>query len=704
MKRQPWILCLFAVILSGLAVFLLTALFSPARAATQGWTLQSQGLGGVSVLALGVHPQTTTTLYAGTETGVYVSTDGGSHWSDTTNDLRTDQGDVPPINALVIQPGAAITLYVGSNAGGGIFKSINGGQNWQAVNNGLTTRYVQTLAINPSNPQILYAGTVGGGVFKSVNGGLSWSPANTNLPQSANVSSIVLDPGNADILYAGVYGNGIYQSTDAGASWTRVYFGSSVNFNQTLLLDPNSSSTLYVGTNDLGLFKSMNSGTTFTAKNQGLTRSDVTALWLQNSTTLYAGTDDGGVFKTTDAGEHWTPVNIGCQSSYIQVLTGIPATSVLYVGTKGGICKSTNGGAAWSPANVGLPAAQTEALLLLPSQPITLYAGTSGGGVYAWQNGEWLSKNAGITNTWIRSLARDPISPTHLYAGTYFGGIYKSLDSGATWSNYSTGLPGTGAKSSDVHEIVVNPITHSVVYAAVVGGLYKSIDAGAHWANATNGMPFTADDILALAIDSANPQVLYAGTVWDGIYKTLDGGQNWLPVGQMAGPVIRELAVDPHTSAIVYSGTDGMLYRSANGGDSWAATNLTRTVTTIAFNPVITTTLYAGTEGWGVYVSDDNGLTWQALTRDGLPEGKAYVYDLEVDILTQNLYAAMMNGAESATHASQTVAEGREIPFTYPESRNLQEPTLVRKSYGIYALSIYVPPPTKMVYLPLVIR
>jgi ligand-binding sensor domain-containing protein len=117
------------------------------------------------------------------------------------------------VHALVIKPQAPDTLYAGTD--NGVFKSTNGGTNWTAINSGLTDTGVSALAIDPQTPDTLYAGTSNGGVFKSTNGGMNWTAINTGLTNT-HVNALAIDPQTPDILYAGTNGDGVFKSTNGG--------------------------------------------------------------------------------------------------------------------------------------------------------------------------------------------------------------------------------------------------------------------------------------------------------------------------------------------------------------------------------------------------------------------------------------------------------------------------------------------------------
>src|SRR6266849_2940626 len=151
-----------------------------------------------SIQALAIDPQTPNTLYAGTQGGgVFKSTDGGVNWNSTnlTNVI---------ISALAISPQAPTILYAGTISSGARI-SADGGKTWTST--GLTVVGVVSLAIDPKAPTTLYAGTQGGGVFKSTDGGASWSSALLFLYGSCNpcggVGALAIDPLTPTTLYAG---------------------------------------------------------------------------------------------------------------------------------------------------------------------------------------------------------------------------------------------------------------------------------------------------------------------------------------------------------------------------------------------------------------------------------------------------------------------------------------------------------------------
>jgi photosystem II stability/assembly factor-like uncharacterized protein len=122
---------------------------------------------GFGIAALVVDPRNSGTVYAATmSAGLFKSTDAAESWKPVNSGLPvTSSGTYIAIWTLAIDPHNTGTVYAAAHDAGGVFKSIDGGASWSAVNSGITTLNVQTLAVDPHNPNTVYAGTVGGGVF-----------------------------------------------------------------------------------------------------------------------------------------------------------------------------------------------------------------------------------------------------------------------------------------------------------------------------------------------------------------------------------------------------------------------------------------------------------------------------------------------------------------------------------------------------------
>ena len=236
------------------------------------------GLANVShVLVLAIDPSNPAILYAGTSSGVFRTTDAGANWSDSSTGLPNSSD----VYALAIDPSNPAVVYAGtggtSNTARGIFKSTDGGASWTDSSNGLTHPLISglgvgALAIDPSNPAIVYAGTGTGtftaaGIFKTTDGGATWTATNTGLPDVFTVHALAIDPSNPAIVYAGTgtgTPGGVFKTIDGGASWTASSTGlPDFPYVDTLAIDPSDPATLYAGTEGAGVFKSTDAGATW---------------------------------------------------------------------------------------------------------------------------------------------------------------------------------------------------------------------------------------------------------------------------------------------------------------------------------------------------------------------------------------------------------------------------------------------------------
>lgn len=584
--------------------------------------------GGI-VNSLAIDPSTLTTLYAGTQGGgVFKSINGGMSWAAASSGLPPNRS----VGNVAIDPTAPATLYVGV-ASNGIYKSTDGGMSWEPANSGLPAFSSGGVRIDSSNTATLYAAT-GSGVFKSINGGVSWTDASVGLPLNRSISALAIDPSNPNTLYAGnsLVSPGsvieIFKSTDGATSWTSlssslattginalaidpsasatVYAATnnrvikSTNGGMTwndansgmpypttmtgLAIDPSAPSTLYAGGSNGELFRSTNAATSWTALNTGLAATPdnpngkINALVITSSipSTLYIATNGFGVLKSTSGGTNWIAANSGLGSAAVAALAIDPfAPATLYVGADGTIFKSINGGVSWTDASSGLPGTDITTLAIDPSTPATLYAGTIAQGVYKSVNGgaSWTAARSGLPNTSAFALAIDPSAPATIYAGTAGagtagGGVFKSTNGGTSWTAVNSGLPDPGGAS--VFVLVIDPSTSSTLYAVVQGnGLYKTTNGGVSWVDASSSIP-NKIFISTVAVDPLISSTLYVALSTRELFKSTDGGINWTAASSgLPATIIRALAIDPSNPATVYASGDGSIFKSTDGGMNW---------------------------------------------------------------------------------------------------------------------------------------
>ncbi len=178
-----------------------------------------------------------------------MSEDSGHTWTRRTGTAL----DRWSIEQIVVHPTNADAAWA-ATAGGGVFRTTDGGTTWQSVSSGLGTLVETSLAMNPRDPNVLYAGSVRGGVFKTANGGATWQAVNAGMNPNDNVISVVVDPVRPNVVYAGSEFSGVYVTEDAGTSWRLLNNGLRTRAVEALAIS-NDGMVLYAGTDGDGVFR-----------------------------------------------------------------------------------------------------------------------------------------------------------------------------------------------------------------------------------------------------------------------------------------------------------------------------------------------------------------------------------------------------------------------------------------------------------------
>ena len=172
--------------------------------------------------------------------------------------------------------------------------------------------FVVCLAIDPQRPNVLYAGTTGG-VYRSINATQSWEKKSRGMIASdakmasmaLGVNGLAVDPTNSDVVYAGTT-KGLYKSTDQGEHWAKIKGSIQNSYVSAIQLDPTQPATLYLATSDR-VQKSEDSGVTWQPKINGLEAVSIRSLQIspRDPQVIYVGTNGGGLYRSADAGESW---------------------------------------------------------------------------------------------------------------------------------------------------------------------------------------------------------------------------------------------------------------------------------------------------------------------------------------------------------------------------------------------------------------
>jgi photosystem II stability/assembly factor-like uncharacterized protein len=542
------------------------------------------------------------------------------------------------ISTLAADPQNPAILYAGSELGG-LFKSTNSGQSWTAINNGISMKWITAFAIDPITSTTLYASTVYG-FLRSTDGGASWSSLNT---QYAN--SLVINPQNPAILFAGSY-KGVFRSTDSGATWSQVIPASSTTTSCYLTIDPLNPSTVYAGITDGGINKSTDGGTNWSYL--GLKTDQIRSLAIDPLTPsiLYAATFSG-VFKSTDGGANWLLINRVTTTGVLTQIAVDPINSAnIYASTSynSGLFKSTNGGENWVPIPFNPSDGNVQAFAFSSQNSAIIYIATNKGVFKSTNSGmAWNAASHNLIAAGIEALAIDLQNPSTLYAGIYFGGAAKSIDAGRSWRSLNLPI----SSMDTVNTLLVDPQNAATVYATASSGLCKSDNGGETWACQSS-----LTGIWALAFDPFDRTTLYGGTYDGQFIKITHSGLEWSSY-KATDAVINSVAVDPLMPSILYLGTGSGAMKSTNGGISWQSINTglpSTTVMALAIDPISPATLYACTYN-GIYKSTDAGANWN--TAGSL--GYLSAYSVAISPITPTtLYVGTSGGIYESTDSGSS--------------------------------------------------
>ncbi|MBD2066019.1 putative baseplate assembly protein [Leptolyngbya sp. FACHB-671] len=355
------------------------------------WKKINRGLTNSQVRSLASNPQGNV-IWAGTTEGIFHSFDKGEYWQpvDSWENINKTLKK-KEIQALLTKPSNDSTqpdlIFVGTTEG--IFRSNNGGNQWQKINQeqGLTYTDIRVIAFT-SQSKTLLVGTINGGVLQSQDDGENWT---TTRLTGTDVQALVVKQ-CTDELIAGTVRDGVFYSTNNGSTWQQfteirqgkgtissdgnqvTWIGS--NFNQQLqhgdiinaadqsrtIIDSNPDSNSVTFTVDEPFRPDLLPGTAFTV-NTGLTNRNITAVAIAQNY-LFAGTAGSGVFRSKDNGDRWEQVNTNLTDLEIRCLT-VDADGKVWVGTsKRGVFYSDNQGELWTPANTNLNNIDVQAILI----------------------------------------------------------------------------------------------------------------------------------------------------------------------------------------------------------------------------------------------------------------------------------------------------------------------------------------------------
>lgn len=620
------------------------------------------------------HPTDANTIFVGAPSGgVWKTTDGGATWTEYSNGLIR-----LGVSSIAIDPNTPSTLYIGTgdrdantSPGYGVWRSIDGGLNWTAHNNGMGNRTINEIIMDPNNANIMLAAASNGYVYRTTDGGSNWTQSSQLY---MNPKDIAFHPTNSNIVYAG--GTKFYKSTDGGLAWTEVTSGLPSGAQRiALAVSQNQPDWVYLlvgnGLGLMGIYRSTDSGSNFSTRTTSpnilgyqINGSDnnsqawydlVIAADPTDANTIYTGGIN--IWKSTDGGttmncaSYWVGSNGGIDGVHADqhALEFSPHTNALYSGNDGGIYISTNNGNDWDDLSSGLAIAQVYKIGVSQTEAELVINGFQDNGTAIARDNNFSTSIGGDGMECII----DPTNENYMYGALYYGEINRSTNGGSSFGTIANnGTNGINESGAWVTPYKLDPNNNSRMLIGY-SNLWRSNDVVTPASNSINWTQISnftgTSKIRDIAIAPSNSNVVYISSDDNTFRRSTNatsGAPTWtdlsgsLPVNSWP----KDIEIDPTDPTHVFIAMGNNIYGSTDSGTNW--TNISGTLPNISLNTIIidkestVDAMYVGMD-LGVYYKDNNMSDWE-LYSNGL--ANVEITELEIQYASSNcsskLYAA----------------------------------------------------------------
>ncbi len=595
--------------------------------------------------------------------GIYKSNDAGKTW--THLGLR----DGWQIARVLVDPrdpnrvfAAVLGHPYGANEERGVFRSTDGGENWQKILYKDPDTGAVDLAFDPTNPQILYAvlwsarqvpweGSVeghSGGLFKSTDGGDNWKQLTKGLPaneQGLGRIGIAIAPNDPNRMYAMVDApqlGGVYRSDDAGESWERVnderrVSGRGDDF-AWVRVAPNDKDTIYVC--NTSLYKSTDGGKTFTAFKGAPGGDDYHTVWINpdNPQIILLAVDQGATISV-NGGETWSSWYNQPTAQFFHVITDNRFPYWVYGAQQESGSAGTPSRSDWGEITFGEwhPVGTEEYGYVAPDplHPNFIF----GGKVTRFDL--TTSQTQDVAPVVIRSgqyrfvrtapLIFSKADPHVLFLGSSV--VFKTTDGGQSWQvispdlarpemislpnlgKFANGTPSEGKHRGVVYSLGPSPLDVNLLWAGTDDGLiWVTRDGGKNWSNVTPPGLTPWSKVAQLDASHFDKGTVYAAVtrfrvddLHPFIYITHDGGKTWQKMtnGLPDNAPVNVVREDPVRRGLLFAGTERAVWVSFNDGDSWESLQLNLPATSMRDLMIHDDDLVVGTHGRSFWILDD---------------------------------------------------------------------------------------------------
>ncbi len=599
--------------------------------------------------------------------GVYKSTDAGATWR------HIGLGQSRTIARVIVHPKNAEIVYVaaqgsrwGPSAERGIYRSQDGGKTWNLLLKGDSLTGPSDLAMDPTNPRILYAamwdaqrtpwyarsGGPGSGIWKSNDGGDTWSRLSKGLPAVMGKIGVAVSASNPARVWANIEAEngGLFRSDDGGLSWQLIngdrVLRARAWYYTRVTADPTNADVVYVI--NAPVLKSIDGGKSFTTLPDP--HGDNHDLWINPSNSMnLAKADDGGAVISFTGGAQWSTNQNQPTAQFYRVSVDDRYPYWLYSGQQDNssvaIPSATSGPGIPNEAFHDAGGCESAHVAFDPANPRYLYANCYHGIIEEYdqefRNGRNImaNPNLGLAEpsdqlkyrwNWSSPIITSPHDRAVIYHGANV--LLKSSDRGQSWTEVSPDLTrndkahqgqGGGPITNEgaggevygtIYYIAESPHEQGVIWVGSDDGLVQlTRDGGKTWTNVTpKGLPESLINMVEVSsFDKAAAYVAVSRHKWNDnapyLFKTTDYGATWtrLVAGLPDGDVVRVVREDPKRRGLLYAGTETGFWMSTNDGADWQRLQLNLPHVPITDIRVHHGNLVISTEGRAFWILDD---------------------------------------------------------------------------------------------------
>ncbi|NOZ46790.1 MAG: PKD domain-containing protein [Chlorobi bacterium] len=566
----------------------------------QSWITTTDDLASIGVSAIAVNPNNTNEIYIATgdgdasdtySVGILKSMDGGETWTSVL-DISYESSYI--FRKLLINPQNPQIMIAASNSG--ILRTTDGWDSYSTVQSG----HFKDLEFKPGDPNIVYAAKFdyygNSNIYKSTDGGENWNASSTGL-STGNINRIELavTPASSNVVYALCSNasnsgfNGLYKSEDSGDSWTKIDMNLSRNllgwdtggndsggqgwYDLSLAVSPTNSDEIYVG--GVNIWKTTNGGYNWSLNahwygggGAEYVHADIHMLAFSPAGNLFA-VNDGGVYKTTDGGENWNDISAGLQILQIYRIGNDANNPNIVLGGCQDNGTMMRNGTTWN----GVIGGDGMDCLIDYENSDIMYGEYYYGAIQKSINGGSSFYNispSGASGAWVTPYVIHPNNHNTLLAG--YKDVYQTINGGQTWSTISSNLTG----GSTINVVKYAPSNPNYIYVSSGTNVWRTTNSGDSWTNISSGLPgYYISDVEISSIDPDNIWVSLSTFVnGQKVYKSTNGGTNWTNYSDGLPNVPANcLEFFANSNDAIYLGTDlGVFFRNSNL-DSWTPFN-----------------------------------------------------------------------------------------------------------------------------------